>query len=115
MKIVIKEFIMRRYLAAATLTICASLAFAKSASAGYDGPYVCWTSTGGWSRCVGLATNYNLQGVRRPAEPYGTVSFTLTRHLIDGVLPRYVSTDGMYPGQKAIIYTPGYGSYASGF
>ena len=106
---------MRQYLAAATLTLCASLAFAKSASACYEAPYLCWTGAGGGTRCVGLPVNYNLHGVRRPLEPYGTVSFTLTRHLINRVFPQYVSTDGMYPAQKAIIYAPSYGTYASGY
>ena len=101
-----------RYLAAAILTICAGLALAKSASAGYDGPYLCWTSSAGGTNCVGLAINYRLQGVSRPLEPYGTASFTLTRPLINRI-SQYASTAGMHPAQRAIIYAPGYGTHGS--
>lgn len=104
-----------RYLAAAIMTICVSLAFVKSASADYDGPYLCWASASGATRCVGLPTRYSLQGVSRPLEPYGTVSFRLTHHLIHDVLPQYVSTDGMYPAQQAIIYGSGCGIHASSY
>ena len=100
-----------RYLAVTIMTICAGLAFAKSASAGYSGPYLCWTSTIGATNCIGLPTQYSLQGVQRPLES-NKVSFKLTRHLIDRVLPQYVSTTGMYPGHQAVIYAPGYGTRA---
>ena len=80
---------MRRYLATAitTLTICASLVFATSASAQDHGPYLCWTSTFGATRCVDLPGNYSLHGIRAPLGAYDTVSFTLTREMINYVLP----------------------------
>jgi len=99
---------MRKVFAAAALAVSmiAGLSMiTSSANAGQRTYVICWTGVGGYSECVNLPKYYRLPGIKKPSIPDGTVSFTLTRMIINCLKP-YTDTSGMYPGQEATIYAP---------
>lgn len=94
---------------AVTAALVASVTLSSNkVEAGLTHYTLCWTAAWGGSECVHLPRNYRLPGIRKPRIPDGTVSFTLTRRLINCILRNYVSTANMLPGQGATIYAPKY-------
>ncbi len=102
---------MRKFVTGAALAVALSagfLAVTSSANAGLMRHYtLCWTGTTGGTDCVHLPRHYRLPGIKKPAVPNGTVSFTLTKMIIS-CLKGQVDTDGMYPYQEATIHSPKY-------
>lgn len=74
------------------------------ANAGY-GYMICYEVTMGGTKCNSLPSNYKIPGIRKPSRP-DTVSFRVTRRLLNCGLYRYVDTSMIAIGGMATVYSP---------
>lgn len=76
----------------------------SSAEAGY-GYMICYHVKMGGTKCNALPRNYKIPGIKRPKRP-NTVSFRVTRMLLNCGLARYVDTSMISIGGNATVYSP---------